>query len=314
MNNLLSNTESHLGLGCWSFGGSQWNGQSESDSLDALQTSFDLGIQHLDTAAGYGDGASEKVVGKFIADKRDQIYLATKGVLWGEQDPQLIIKCLEESLERLRVDYVDLYYIHWPNSNLDMRHMIEALETQRAAGKIKHLGVSNFSVSQLEQCREAGTIDALQHGYNLIWRKDEEEIMPYCRKHEIPLVTYSSLAQGILTGKFPRNPVFEGDDVRKDTAMFEPDIWPLVHSTMEEAKALAESVQRPLAHLAIQWALRQPGVRSVLIGARNAKQAWQNIEALKDPVDADVLKQLTSISDVLCSRLPKTSNIFRLDT
>jgi len=313
MTNFLKK-EIHLGLGCWSFGGTQWNGQAESDSLDAMQVCFDAGIRHFDTAAGYGKGESERIVGRFMKGKREDIFLATKGRGGKEGGSKALIRGLEKSLERLNTDCVDLFYIHWPNSDSDMRPLIEALEVEREKGRIRMIGVSNFTPEQISQCKEVGTIDALQHGYSLVWRRDEASVMPYCREQQIPLVTYSSLGQGILTGKFPRHPKLEGDDVRKTTVLFEADVWPLVYEATESMKEVAESVGRPLAHLAIQWTMRRAGVIAVLIGARNKQQALQNTTAVADPVSQDVLDQLTIISDSLASQLPNAKNIFRLNT
>lgn len=308
------NTSPHIGLGCWCFGGASWNGQSDADSQDALQMSFDSSIRHLDTAAGYGNGKSEEIVGQFIADKRDQVFLSTKGNMWSKNDiVGQLMSSFENSLERLGTEYIDLYYIHWPNSNCDMRPAIEALEVERRRGRIRQIGVSNFSTEQIAICQDAGTIDAYQYGYSLVWRADESEQMAYCREQEIALVTYSSLGQGILTGKFPRTPHFEGDDVRKGTILFEENVWPLVYEAVEKMKDIADSVNRPLSHLALQWTLRQSGVKTSLVGARNAEQARKNAEAMNDPVADEIINQLTKVSDSLIAELPEVKNIFRMN-
>lgn len=307
-----NSSEAHnvLSLGCWAFGGSGWNGQEDADSLSAMEKAFEKGLTHFDTAMAYGGGRSEKLVGEFIKGKREQLYIATKGnTSEGKAEP--IINSLDKSLGNLGVDCIDLYYIHWPNKDFDMRPVVEGLEKERAKGKFKQLGVSNFSVEQMKQAMEVGTIDAHQLCYSLVWRFDEGDIIPFCIENNIDLVTYSSLGQGILTGKFPKDPKFEGDDVRQGTTLFKEDVWPHIYEGVEEMKVVAEEAGRPLADLAIQWVAKQAGVASVLVGARNADQVERNAVAMDGEIAAEYLDKLTDISNRTIEKIPDSGNIFQ---
>ncbi|MEM1026488.1 MAG: aldo/keto reductase [Planctomycetota bacterium] len=299
-----------LGLGCWAFGGAQWGGQDDKLSYEALEASFAAGITHLDTARAYANGASERVLAPFLAKHRGSTFLATKGNAWNAK-PEEICAQLEASLEDLGVDHVDLYYMHWPVSKIDMKPLFSELEAAREQKLIKRIGVSNFSVRHMEDVSQVAKIDAHQVGYSLLWRKAEAEVMPYCREHGISVVTYSSMAQGILTGKFGHSlPTFpEGDD-RTKVALFDPQAWPHIADAVEAMKSLAEKEGQPLVNLAVQWVARQLGVVSVLLGARNREQAIQNAATLERPVADETLSELTKISDEACRHLPNQPNIF----
>lgn len=300
---------SALGLGCWVFGGSQWGGQKDEDSTSAMQTALELGITHWDTASGYGAGHSERLVGDFLAGKREQVFLASK-FFPSQLTPQFVMEQIEGSLKRLKTDYIDLYYIHWPSAGNDMRPVMEGLEKARSQGKILSIGVSNFSVEQMEQVSEVGQIDAHQFCYNLFWRFPERDIIPYCRENGIAVVTYSSIAQGALTGKFPRQPQFREGDQRSKVVFFHPNVWPFLYEAVEELKQLAAECGRTLTHLAIRWALEQPGVTSVLVGARDATQMQDNAAALEGDMPQNILDTITAVSDRVLPHVPNVGHIF----
>jgi len=299
-----------LGLGCWVFGGAQWGGQEDADSISAMQAALDLGVNHFDTASAYGHGRSEEVVGQFLPGRRDRVFLASK-FFPGELTADYVNRQLEASLERLQTDAVDLYYIHWPSSGKDLRPVMQALEDARAEGKLRAIGVSNFSVEQMEQVAEVGAINAHQLCYNLFWRFPERDVIPYCQEHDIAVVTYSSIAQGILTGKFPREPQFREGDQRGKTVYFDAEVWPHVYAGVEELKTLAAESGRSLTHLAIRWVLEQPGIASELVGARNATQMQDNAAALDGHIAGSVFERMSSISEEVMSHIPDVGNIFR---
>jgi len=217
---------------------------------------------------------------------------------------------VESSLSRLQTDFIDLYYIHWPRSGLDIRPALEGLEQARAQGKIRAVGVSNFSVEQMQQVQEVGTLDAYQIGYNLLWRYPEAQVIPFCIEHQIAVVTYSSLAHGILTGKFARDPGLRAADQRHSILPFRADIWPYVYEGVEQMKALAAEINRPLTHLAIRWLLNRRGVTAVLIGGRNRQQAEQSATALAGTIPNNVFDRLTDISDAIMLHVPDAGNLF----
>jgi aryl-alcohol dehydrogenase-like predicted oxidoreductase len=298
-----------LGLGCWVFGGAQWGGQEDADSLGAMQAALDLGLNHFDTAVGYGGGRSESLIGEFLKSRRDEVFLATK-FFPAEQTAEYVLGQLNDSLARLQTDFVDLYYIHWPVTGKDLRPVMAALEEARVQGKLGAIGVSNFSVEQMAHVSEAGKIDAHQLCYNLFWRFPERDIIPWCAEHDVAVVTYSSIAQGILTGKFPREPKFKEGDQRPGTVLFAPENWPYVYEGVEQLKALCAECGRSLTHLAIRWVLEQPGIVSELVGARDAAQTRDNATALDGEIDASVFERMTGISEEVMSHIPDVGNIF----
>ena len=300
-----------LGLGCWAFGGAQWGGQDDGDSIQAMQAALEWGMNHFDTAEGYGRGHSEEVVGRFLAGRRDEVFLATKGFL-GADNFDMTDK-VEASRRRLGTDWIDLYYIHWPRKGRDMRPAMASLARAQAAGKIGAIGVSNFSVEQMEQVSEAGPIAAHQLCYNLFWRFPEREVIGYCAEHGIAVVTYSSIAQGILTGKFPRQVTFPAGDQRPSTVLFRPDVWPHVYEGVEELKSLAAETGRPLTDLAIRWVARRRAVTSVLVGARGAAQVRLNAAAMSGEVPDGVFDRMTEVGDRVMRHVPDEGNIFGID-
>ncbi|NLC59435.1 MAG: aldo/keto reductase [Armatimonadetes bacterium] len=298
-----------LALGCWAFGGAAWGGQEDADSLAAMQAAAEAGINHFDTAQGYGDGRSERLVGDFLQGRRD-VFVATKFFV-DEPTTAAALAAVETSRERLRMDCIHLFYIHWPRTGVDLRPVMEGLEQARAAGKIAGIGVSNFSPEQMEQVMQVGRIDAHQFCYNMYWRFAEREVIPFCRQHQIGTVTYSSIAQGILTGKFGPQPSFPEGDHRPGTVLFSPEVYPHLYAATEELKALAAETGRDLVQLVIRWTAEQPGIDSVLVGARNAAQVRDNAGAFDGEVPAEVLARMTAISDEAMSHVPDVGNIFR---
>jgi len=304
------NQISTLALGCWSYGGAQWGGQEDEDSIAAMKAAVDHGITHFDNATAYGGGRAEKVLGRFLAehDVRDRLFIASKFNVPHPDGPEAAV---DQSRERMGIDTIDLYYFHWPKTGADHRPWMEQMEHVRESGKIRFIGVSNFSVEQMREVGEVGRIDACQPCYSLLWRFPEKEVLPYCREHGIAVATYSSLARGILTGKFGKDlPEFPKGDDRGNCTWFHPEVWPHTYEAVEQMKAVADRVGRPLVHLALQWVAAQDGVTSVLLGARDAEQAVANAAAIKDPVSEDVLRELTAISDEVTQHIPDTGNPF----
>lgn len=299
-----------IGLGCWAFGGLHWGRQEDKDSFAAMGAALDNGIDHWDTALAYGNGHSEKLCGTFLNGKRDQVFLATKGQLG--KKPESLIKSLHKSLKNLRTDRVDLFYIHWPRSGIDMRPHMERLQKERQKGTIQAIGVSNFSIQNMRQVREAGPIDAHQLCYSLYWRQHENDVIPYCIEHHIPVIIYGSLAQGILTGKFPRHPNFPKGDTRPSTVFFQKDVWPHLYAATEELKQIARQLNCPLQHLALQWLAQQAGVSSILVGARNSRQVHENARAFDQPISQKIINAMTAISDDISKHYPNEENIFRV--
>lgn len=306
-----ANSQPQLPMG---FGGSWFvpystPGEEDTNLIAAMQVAYEYGIRHFDTAAGYGGGHSEELYGQFLKGRRDQIYLASKSDTV-EMTAEAMLAEVDNSLRRLQTDSIDLYYIHWPRSGRDMRPTMEGLERARQQGKVRAVGVSNFSVEQMKQVQEVGTLDAHQLGYNLLWRYAEDDLIPFCQQHNIAVVTYSSIAHGILTGKFGRTPELSPGDQRHNILPFRADIWPYVYDGVEKLKAIAAELNRPLMHLAIRWILTRPGITSVVVGARNRAQSEANAQALTGAIPDDVFERMTAISDEIVAHVPNAGNLF----
>ncbi len=299
-----------LALGGSLFGADVWDAAGEAERLATLDAAFAAGINHFDTAAGYGDGASEQILGKFIANKRDQVFVASKAAS-DEMSADRMLDAVDQSLERLQTDQIDLFYIHWPRAGKDARPLMEGLETARAQGKIRLVGVSNFNVEQMAQVAEVGRIDAHQLNYSLLWRFAEADVIPSCHAHEIAVVTYASIAQGVLTGKFARDPSGQIDAFRAKTVHFEPTVWLHVYEAVEAMKRVAEQANRPLTQLAIRWVLRQADINSAIVSAKTPDQLEQNAAALDGAISDEVFNALTAISDEAMTHIPDTGNMYR---
>jgi myo-inositol catabolism protein IolS len=297
-----------LGLGCWAFGGRDWGFQSDTDSLKTIRAAFENGITHFDTAQSYGKGHSEEIVGKALRTVRDKVFIASKKMFFLKEK---VISGIELSLRRLNTDYIDLFYMHWPAGGIDLVAIMEEMMKAREKGFIRQIGISNFSVEQMKLVLKTGGIDVHQIGYNLLWRFTEKDLIPFCIENNIPVVTYSTIAQGILTGKFEKNVGFSGDDHREKTVLFEKEVWPHIYSCVTELKKVAEETGRSLTHLAIRWAISRPGVRAVLVGARNPDQIKMNVSALEGDIDSAVFDKLEQISNRYSEWIPNTGNFFR---
>jgi aryl-alcohol dehydrogenase-like predicted oxidoreductase len=299
---------SRIGFGTWVIGGNDWGLQSDSDSINALREGIRLGYTHIDTAQAYGHGHAEDLIGKVICKHREKLFIASKTVC---RPPHKIEQTVQLSLKRMKTDYLDLYYIHWPSSRIEHAPIMEILQKLKRQGIIRAVGVSNFSVAQMIDCMRAGSIDIHQVCYSLLWRWPERDILPYCKKYGINVVTYSTLAQGILTGKFARNTIFNMGDLRSHNVFFDPDVWPYVYDAVTAMQNVAKNVGVSLASLAAQWVLQKENVLSSLVGSRNALQARQNASLLDIKASETTLQKLTEISDSVMAQIPDTGNIFK---
>ncbi len=284
-----------IGLGTWAIGGGDnpygWGPQDDKDSIAAIQRALDLGVNWIDTAAGYGKGHSEEVVGRAIAGRRDEVIVATKcGILWQEDGSEIyghlkadsIRREVENSLRRLQVETIDLYQIHWPWPDEDIEEGWATIAELIKEGKVRYGGVSNFNVEQLKRVQAIHPVASLQPPYSMLARGIEAEIMPFCAQNNIGIVVYSPMQAGLLTGKMTKERVaqFPADDWRKAKSPYfqEPELS-LNLALVEELRPIAERNGRSLAELAIAWVLRRPEVTSAIVGARRPSQIEQTVSA-----------------------------------
>jgi methylglyoxal reductase len=303
-----------VGLGTWAIGGWMWGGTNEAESIDAIRTSIDEGVSLIDTAPAYGQGLSEEIVGKAIRGRRDRVVLATKcGLVWHVQKgnhffdydsgpvhrylgKEAIIHEVEQSLTRLGTDYIDLYITHWQDPTTPIAETMDALERLKRQGKIRAIGASNVSVSDLNSYLAAGQLDAVQEEYSMVKRGLEQTLLPTCITRNVSVLSYSSLALGLLSGKIGPDRVFTGDDLRKDNPRFSIGNRQKVARLMAAILPIATAHKATLAQTVIAWTLQQPGITFALCGARNADQARENAAAGRlrlSTADTDAISEAT---------------------
>jgi methylglyoxal reductase len=278
-------------LGTWAIGGSHWGPYDEANAVKAIEAALDKGINAIDTAPVYGDGHAEELIGKAIRGKRDGIFLATKCGLdiydrsyRRDLSPTYIEKDLHGSLKRLGTDRIDLYQCHWPDPQVPVEETMAALTRFRDEGKIGHIGVSNFSGPQLLEALKCVALFSLQPHYSLLERSAEEDLLPICIEKNMNVFPYGSLGAGMLTGKYRESPRFKKGDARSFFyRFFKPAHWPKVRRLVDEVEAIAARKGTTPGAVALSWLLKQPGVTSVIVGARTAEQVAGNVADV--PVD-----------------------------
>lgn len=293
-------------MGTWQAGKRWWVGIEDADSIKAIRAAFDAGIATVDTAEVYGEGHSEQIVAEALHDVRDRVVYATKVFVNHLKYDQVIEAC-DRSLKNLKTDYIDLYQIHWP-SGVFNTEIVPIEETMRAMndlkqqGKIRAIGVSNFSRIQLEEAAQYGRIDSLQPPYSLFWRYVEQDAMPYCIENNISILAYSPLAQGLLTGKFGPGHQFEQGDNRNDNKLFKGENYERAQIALDKLRPIAERHQTTLANLALAWLIAQPQANAIA-GARNAEQAAANANAAEVHLSADELAEIDAIGRIVTDPL-----------
>jgi len=295
---LLGNSDlkiSRIGLGAWAIGGSWrwgWGAQDDGDSIAAIRRAVELGVNWIDTAAIYGLGHSEEVVGAAVREipASDKPYIFTKcGRCWdnGSQEifsrlkAQSIRREAEDSLRRLGVDTIDLYQIHWPNPNADIEEAWGEMVKLKSEGKVRWIGISNHSVKQMKRLQKIAPVTSLQPPYNFINRAIEGDILPYCRSNNIGVIVYSPMSSGLLSGKMTpdRIAALPDDDWRKqDYNYTEPQLSKNL-KIAETMNALARKKGVSTAQIAIAWTLRNPAVTAAIVGMRNPRQAEETVGA-----------------------------------
>ena len=231
--------------------GAFWGAADDAELIRLIHQTLALGETLVDTAEAYGWGHSEEVVGKALAGRREKAVIATKAAP-NHLEPAEAVKALERSLKRLQTDYVDVYFIHWPNPDVPLGGTMDAFERLGAAGRIRALGVSNFGAKEMDSARQHGIIDVLQPPYNMVWREVEAATLPYCPEHNIGVMPYSGLAQGLLTGALSRNTAFVEGDERHTTVLFQPGTCERALDAMEGLRPIAAKYGKSVPQLAIQ--------------------------------------------------------------
>ncbi|WKD51059.1 aldo/keto reductase [Microbulbifer spongiae] len=300
-----------IGLGTWAMGGWKWGGGDDKSSIDAVRASMDSGVTLIDTAPAYGLGRSETLVGEAVKGRRDEVVLATKcGLVWHtdkgnyflDEDGKKVHRYLgkesifyeaEQSLKRLGTDYIDLYITHWQDSTTPIAETMEALLTLKKQGKIRAIGISNASVEDFRAYVAAGQLDAIQECYSMLDRGIEHTLLPLCKQYDVAMLSYSTLALGLLSGKVAADRVFEGDDLRLNNPRFSIENRMKIQEFLQSIEGIAKAHDLSVAQTVIAWTLAQAGITYALCGARNVKQATENADAGIVRLTGDELDQIT---------------------
>jgi aryl-alcohol dehydrogenase-like predicted oxidoreductase len=301
---------SPVAIGTWAIGGWMWGGTDEAESIATIRAAFEHGINIVDTAPVYGFGRSEEIVGKAITEGRlrSEVLIATKaGLQWDggrvarNASRARILREIEDSLRRLRTDYIDIYQVHWPDPLVTIEETAEAMRTLLEQGKIRAIGVSNFSVIQMERFRRVAPLHVLQPPYNLFERAIETDLLPYCRKNQIATLGYGALCRGLLSGRMQAGTVFDGDDLRRTDPKFN---WPRFAQYLAAVAKLDRLARqrfgKRVIHLAVRWMLDQ-GITTALWGARHPGQlqpvdevtGWSLDASTRDEIDRILAETIT---------------------
>jgi aryl-alcohol dehydrogenase-like predicted oxidoreductase len=294
---------SPVALGCWPIAGMTSLGVNDRDSKATIDAALEAGINFLDTAYIYGaDGESERLIGQAIKGRRDKLVIATKGgIHWGPQGERVfdgsratLHRECRESLQRLNVECIDLYYVHAPDPNIPIAESAAALAELKAQGLIRAAGVSNFTVAQLMEFERVCPVTAVQPPYNMLQRQIEADLVPYCLKHNIAICIYWPLLKGLLAGKLTRDHVFQPSDGRAKYVMFQGEEWQRNQDLLDDLRAIAHESNKTVAQLVVQWTLAQPGITSALCGAKRPDQILESAAALRDDFTPDELAKINA--------------------
>jgi aryl-alcohol dehydrogenase-like predicted oxidoreductase len=295
---------SRVAIGTWAIGGWMWGGTDEAESIATIRSALDHGINVIDTAPVYGFGRSEEIVGKAIAEGhlRSNVIIATKaGLEWNgdkvsrNASRTRIMREIEDSLRRLQTDYIDVYQVHWPDPLIAIEETAEAMYALYNQGKIRAIGVSNFSVDQMKRFRRVAPLHVLQSPYNLFERGIESDLLPYCRENEIAMFGYGALCRGLLSGRMQADTAFSGDDLRRTDPKFTKPRFGQYLTAVQKLDRLAQRrFGRRVIHLAIRWMLDQ-GITTALWGARHPDQLRPVNEVTGWRLDSSTLVEIDRI-------------------
>lgn len=294
-----------IGLGANAVGGHNlYPNLNEDTGRELVREALAAGIDFIDTAFIYGPKRSEELIGEVLAKggNRSQVVLATKGahdLSSGEvklnNRPEFLKQAVDASLKRLQTDYIDLYYIHFPDEDTPKDEAVGMLQELKTAGKIRAIGVSNFSIEQLKQGNKYGGIDVFQGQYNLLSREAEQDILPYCEENKISFVPYFPLAMGILAGKYDKDFKLPEGDFRSARPYFQKDVYPQIIDKVDQLKEVAKRYSVDLPYIVLAWYLTRPAIDVLIPGAKRAEQALRNLKTLEVKLEKEDIELIDSM-------------------
>ena len=310
-----------MAFGAWAVGGWMWGGADENEALVAIREAYEAGITTIDTAPVYGFGKSEELVGKAMQGiARDKYQLLTKfGMNWQSEEGEYffdtkneagkpikiykwsvgkrVIQECEESLRRLKTDYIDLYQIHWPDATTPIHETFETVSKLIQQGKIRAAGVCNYNTSQVEEVLQTIDLASNQVPYSLINRTIEKDVIPQALEKNIGIIAYSPLQRGLLTGKIKSGYKFNDGDTREGNRFYSDQNIQRVNALLNEIRPIADKHHASLAQVIINWTIHRPAMSCVLVGARNVQQVLDNAQALSFLLSQEELDSITAIAD-----------------
>lgn len=306
---------SAIGIGCWNFGG-DWDSSEEQNSINIVHAAIDLGINFFDVAPVYGWGVSETILGKALkGGKREKVLIASKGgLLWNDKHEttnnlsyKSLIKEVDDSLRRLQTDYIDIYQMHWPDPNVSLEETAKALNKIHESGKIRYIGLSNFSQRDVEKMMTFIPVHCQQSIYNMLERntnsyhnipldyKTEKEVLPTVRKYGQAFLPYSPLFQGLLAGKFTSGINFSKNDIRNANPKLVGPDFEIYFRAVQKLDALAKEIGHPLNELAFNWLRQKPEVTAIIGGASSIKQLEKNVHSVTWDIDKNTMEKINGI-------------------
>ena len=298
-------TASRIALGTWAIGGWMWGGSDEAESIRTIHAALDKGINLIDTAPVYGFGVSEEIVGKAIEQRgrREDVLIATKvglewrnGSIFRNASRDRIRREVQDSLRRLRTDYIDIYQVHWPDPTVPIEETARAMQALHKEGLIRGVGVSNYSPEQMDRFMAVSELHTVQPPYNLFERQIDRDVLPYVREKGLSALVYGSLCRGLLSGRMQPDTKFTGDDLRKSDPKFQSPRYAQYLKAVQQLDALAQKrYGKRVIDLAVRWVLDQPGVSVALWGARHPSQLEAVTDALHWKLDKDALAAIDQI-------------------
>lgn len=292
-------------FGAWAIGGWKWGGTDRNEAVKAIHAAYTEGVTSIDTAPAYGQGLSEEIVAEALRElPRDKVQILTKfGLRWDIKKGVLffksktndgadfemykfaskesVLKECEDSLQRLKTDYIDLYQIHWHDMTTQISETMEALLLLKEQGKIREIGVCNYNVEWMREAEQTVKLASNQVSYSMIMRDIEKDVVPYCLENKKSIIAYSPLQRGVLTGKLKPGHVFAEGDHRQDLSHYTDENIRRTNEMLDRLRPLAQSKGATLAQLVLRWTIDQPGITIALTGARNTEQAVQNAKAVE---------------------------------